>query len=525
MMLKTVTALITTALITALPAHAESYEDLTATMNIVQVVGTIDPAKVTDYTEYLMSVNLYDGLTTADTKGNIVPNLASSWDITPDGKKFTFHLSENATFQDGSAVEAKDVVYSVKRLLTLNQGPAGFFQSYLNADGVKMIDDKTVVFNLEQPSSSFLATSPLLFVINSDLAKEKGGNNEWSEEFLASNAIGSGPYKLEDWQRGSRLILARNRNYFKGFKENPVEKVRILVTSDEATIKALANKGELDVSSIYQAHETLMAIEKLPNYHILDMATATGYYIKYNNQLAPTDDVNIRKAISAAIDYELVNEVLHPGVAMAGPLASLFQDAYLDDLEIPKFDLEKAAEYVKKSRYAGQPIPITLGYVAGTAFEEEVALMMQANLQSIGFKPTLQADPWSRVTEIAAQASTTPHVNQIFFGPTYSSPQSVFFNQYSSKSSGSWASMSWLNDAKVDEMIDAAGSELDSTKRNEIYQDLQKYIVDNQVDSFLQTSRYQMAVNNCLSDLKFIPIQSFFYDFSTLNWSCRPAGR
>ncbi|ASA56869.1 ABC transporter substrate-binding protein [Vibrio gazogenes] len=521
----TMVAALTAAVLTSGTAFAESYDDLTATMNVIQVVGSIDPAKVSDYTEYMMAVNLYDGLTTADTTGKIVPHLAKSWDISPNGKTFTFHLDENAKFQDGSPLEAKDVVYSTKRMLTLNQGPAGFFQPYLDADGVKATDAHTVTFTLKQPSSAFLAMTPILFIINSDVAREHAGKNKWAEEYLASNTAGTGAYELGEWQRGSRIILERNHDYFKGFTGHPLERVRILITNDESTIKALANKGELDLSSTYQANETLSAIDKLKNYHIQQLSTASGYYVKFNNQLAPTDDVNIRKAIALAIDYDLINEDLHPGEPMAGPLASLFKDSHLDSLEPPKLDLAKAAEYVKKSKYAGRPIPITLGYVAGSAYEEEIALMMQANLQTIGFKPTLQADPWSRITEIAAKPETTPNVNQIFFGPTYSSPLSVFYNQYSSKSAGSWASMSWLNDPKVDDMIDAAGTTLNDDKRNAIYQDLQKYIVDNQVDTFLQTTYYRMAVNNCLSDMKFIPIQSFYYDFSHFNWLCRPAGR
>lgn len=521
----TTLATLTAALFATGSAMAEKYDDLTATMNVIQVVGSIDPAKVDDYTEYMMAVNLYDGLTTADEKGNIVPHLAKSWDITPDGKTFTFHIADGAKFQDGSAVEAKDVVYSAKRLLTINQGPAGFFQSFLDADGVEAVDSKTVVFKLKLPSSAFLAMTPILFIINSDAAQSHAGGDEWAEDYLASNAEGTGAYKLGEWQRGSRIILERNHDYFAGFQPNPLEKVRVLITNDESTIKALANKGELDLSSTYQASETLTAIAKLPNYHVQKLSTASGYYVKFNNQVAPTDDVNIRKAISYAIDYELINKELHPGEPMAGPLASLFKDAHLDSLEPPTLDLAKAAEFVKKSKYAGSPIPITLGYVAGSAYEEEIALMMQANLQAIGFKPTLQADPWSRITEIAAKPETTPNVNQIFFGPTYSSPQSVFFNQYSSKSAGSWASMSWLNDEKVDALIEQASTELDDTKRNGIYKELQQYIVDNQVDTFLQTTYYRQAVNNCLSDMKFIPIQSFYYDFSHFNWQCRPAGR
>lgn len=510
-------------LLAAQPALAEKYDDLTATVNLIQIVGTIDPAKVSDYTEYMMAVNLYDGLTTADTTGKIQPLLAKSWDVSSDGKTFTFHLREDAKFQNGDAVKASDVVYSVQRLLTINQGVSGFFKPFLAADGVSAVDKHTVKFALKQPSSAFLAMTPLLFVIDQSVALEHGNEgSKWSEDYLSSHSLGTGPYSLGEWQRGSRLVLERNHDYFAGFPQNPLEKVRLLITKDESTIKALANKGELDLSSTYQASETLAAIDKIPGYHIQNLGTATGYYIKFNNQLAPTDDVNIRKAIALSIDYDLANTELHPGESMAGPLASLFKDAFLDGLEAPHLDLAKAAEYVKKSKYAGQKIPLTLGYVAGSAYEEEIALMMQANLQSIGFDVKLQADPWSRVTEIAAKPETTPNVNQIFFGPTYSSPLSVFYNQYSSKSAGSWASMSWLNDKQVDEWIDQASTELDADKRNAIYKKLQKYIVDNQVDAFLQTTRYRQAVNDCLSDMKFVPIQSFYYDFSKYNWLCRP---
>ncbi len=517
-------AALITGLLVAQPALAEKYDDLTATANIIQVVGSIDPAKATDYTEYMMAVNLYDGLTTADHHGNIVPNLAASWQASKDGKTFTFKLRKDAKFQNGDPVTAADVVYSVKRMMTINQGPAGFFQDFLTADSAKAIDAHTVKFSLKQPSSAFLAMMPILFIVDKSEVSAHPGKDGWGESYLASHTAGSGPYELADWQRGSRIVLKRNHNYFGKFHSNPLEKVRLLVTSDEATIKALANKGELDLSSTYQATETLQAISKLPNYHIQNLGTATGYYIKLNNQLPPTDDVNIRKAIALSIDYDLVNSELYPGDPMYGPLVNVFKDAFLGTLQKPHMDLKKAAEYVKKSKYAGQKIPLTLGYVAGSAYEEEIALMMQANLQSIGFKTKLQADPWSRITQLAAKPQTTPNVNQIFFGPTYASPLSVFYNQYLSKKpgNGTWANMSWLDSKQVDGWIKQASVELDTAKRNALYKKIQQYIVDNQVDAFLQTTRYRMAVNNCLSDMQFIPIQSFYYDFSTYGWKCRP---
>ena len=93
------------------------------TVNAVQIFGTVDPAKINDYTEYMAGVNLYEALTTLDGSGAIQPLLAESWTTSEDGLTWAFKLKNGATFQDGSPIEAKDVVWSVNRLLAINEGP------------------------------------------------------------------------------------------------------------------------------------------------------------------------------------------------------------------------------------------------------------------------------------------------------------------------------------------------------------------------------------------------------------------
>ena len=95
------------------PAFAAPH---TVTVNTVQIFGTIDPAKISDYTDYMASANLYDGLANVDPKGALVPELAEKWEVSPDATSVTFHLRNDAKFQDGSPVQAEDVVYSVERL-------------------------------------------------------------------------------------------------------------------------------------------------------------------------------------------------------------------------------------------------------------------------------------------------------------------------------------------------------------------------------------------------------------------------
>ena len=148
-------------------------------------------------------------------------------------------------------------------------------------------------------------------------------------------------------------------------------------------------------------------------------------------------------------------------------------DAYLDDLEMPVFDLEAAAELVQQSKYGGQgPIDIEMMYVAGLAFEEEIALLMKSILDTIGFNTILKPEPWNRMTELAGDVDTTPAINQVFYGATYPSPDTYFFTQYHSRAAGTWASMEWVLQDEVDAMIDEARATADVARQNEIYQNL-----------------------------------------------------
>jgi peptide/nickel transport system substrate-binding protein len=180
-MKKATTALALAGVLSA-PFVAADNKPVEITVSMVQIIGTIDPAKITDYTEYMGAVNLYDGLTTVNTSGDIAPLLAERWEVSEDGKTYLFHLKKGATFHDGSSVQAKDVVYSIQRLLTLNEGPAGFFSKSIDLDELKAVGGQTVQIGLTEPSSAFLATTPLLFVVNSDKTMEAGGSDKWVED-------------------------------------------------------------------------------------------------------------------------------------------------------------------------------------------------------------------------------------------------------------------------------------------------------------------------------------------------------
>ena len=511
----------TLALATAVSAGA-AWADNVVTVNAVQIFGTIDPAKINDYTEYMAGVNLYEALTTLDGSGAIQPLLAESWTTSDDGLTWTFTLKEGATFQDGSAIEAKDVVWSVNRLLAINEGPSYLFEGVLEEGSVTEIDGRTVQFVLSQTYAPFLTTTPILFVVNSDLATENAtADDPWAQDFIANTSIGAGAFMLDSWDRGAGMTIKAYDGYHLGWSDDSIDEVRFVVTNEEATVKALAASGELSMSSDAQAQETYDSIGALDNYRIVEYPTATNFYFKLNNNIAPTDDVNIRRAIAYATDYDTIREVILPGEPLTGPMPPIFADAYPDDIEAPVFDLEKAREYVEASSYAGQgPIDIEIMYVAGLAFEEEIGLLMKSIMDTIGFNVILKPEPWNRMTELAGDVATTPAINQVFYGATYPSPDTYLFTQYHSRAAGTWASMEWVLNDDVDAMIDAARATSDVDEQNAIYQDLQRKLVEDQVDVFLLTQRSQQAFHECLQGFTWVPMQSFEFNFHTMKWVC-----
>jgi peptide/nickel transport system substrate-binding protein len=493
------------------------------TVTATQIFGTVDPAKIKDYTEYMAAVNLYEGLTTVDPKGNVLPLLAEKWDISPDSRLYRFHLVKNATFTDGKPVKAQDVVYSLQRIIGINKGPAFLFSNLIKPENIKAVDDYTVEIGLDRIFAPFLSTTPLIMVVNStELQAHATATDKWGEDWLASHAAGSGPFSLVSYDRGGELNMKRHEKYHLGFPANPIDEVRFLPTKDEATVKALAQRGEVHLTSRYQANETFEALSKMPNYRIVKNPTASGFYFKLNHKIAPTDDVHVRKAIAYAVDYKTVRDVLYPGVELRGPLPPVFADALASDLPAPEYNLEKAKAELKQSKYAAQgKVPLVQAYVQSTQFEEEIGLMLKAALDQVGFDVQLRPEPWNRITELAGKADTTPAMTQIFNTANYPSPDSVFYVQYHSKGAGTYSSMDWIQDPEVDALIDKARQEVDLAKQNEIYKTLQRKLVAEQSEIYVLAAYERHGMNKCLDGYTWLPIISFGYNFGKFTWTCK----
>ncbi|WP_245437692.1 ABC transporter substrate-binding protein, partial [Neorhizobium tomejilense] len=130
---------------------------------------------------------------TVDSSGNLQPELAESWTVSPDATEVTFKLRSDAHFSDGSPVEAADVVYSFDSLLKINLGPANLFAYVLKPGSVVAVDQHTVKFTLSKAFAPFLSTVPAVFIVNADVVKANAGSDD-GQTYLSTKTAGAGPY-------------------------------------------------------------------------------------------------------------------------------------------------------------------------------------------------------------------------------------------------------------------------------------------------------------------------------------------
>ena len=193
--------------------------------------------------------------------------------VSPDAKEVTFKLRADAKFSDGTPVQASDVVYSVERLLKINQGPANLFADVLKPGAVTAVDAKTVKFTLSKTFAPFLTTVPAIMILNEKVVQANAGADD-GQTYLATHVAGAGAYTLKSWDRGAQMTIVRNPDYYKGFGPGPIDEVHWIITNDEATVHSLAASGELTMTSQYQSPETYKALKDMGRFNIVAQDTS-----------------------------------------------------------------------------------------------------------------------------------------------------------------------------------------------------------------------------------------------------------
>jgi peptide/nickel transport system substrate-binding protein len=427
---------------------------------------SIDPADgMLDDTQILV----YNGLVEIDSEFRQTPGLAESWEMSPDGLTWTFHLRRNVRFHDGQPWNAQAALANFKRL----DGYPGLSDTA----SIETPDDYTLVFHMKQPTynlSSNLARTMMSMV--SPAAINPDGS--------LSAAIGSGPYKLTSWERNAEYVFEANDDYWGG-KPN-LRKITFKVITDAQARASALESGEIDMMSGYQS---LAAVKRLINddrFQIIKKTQNTSAVILYNINRAPLDNLAVRQAIGHALDLPAITASLLPGLAT--PPEGFFSPAYADlvnpSVRNPRFDPALAGTMLDEQgwirgndgvrRKDGRRLAITLTYGASNTEDTLLAPVIQDALKTAGID--LQLNPVESAALDAVQE--TKDYDMILVGQSFIPTDDPSFHYRQ----GYWHSGSYYKiytTPALDALIDRLAVTMDTAQRRELHWAIQEEIMRN----------------------------------------------
>ena len=454
-----------------------------------QDMSNLDPHTGNDYSILWGQRATYDSLLRYQGDPLTVhPLLASEVIGSDDATVWTINLDPAATFQDGSSVNGEAVKWNFERLIAKNLGVAWMFSAIMTADSVAVVDPQTIEITLTAPFAPFDLILPYLFIANPTLVMENEVDGDMGEGWLLSNTAGGGPYTMSRYEPGSLYQFDRNPDYWfeTPNNSNPVDTFVWRIIRESSTKRIALEAGDVqytDTLSVEDA-EGLSADER---FVVNDRGGFSPFSIKLNNQVGPTSDINVRKALAALFDYDAaLGAVSDRGERLIGPLPAALEDWANPDLEVINFDVEAAKAYLAESEYP-DGFDLEYVYVTGLAMEEAFGLILLEKAAELGINVTITPLVWPDMVARASSAETMPGAMAVFASANYYDPDNYLWPQYHSTQVGGWAAASWYQNPDFDALIEQGRSLVDPTERKAIYDQAQQMLVDDQVEIWVYT--------------------------------------
>ncbi len=404
----------------------------------------------------------------------IAPLLADSWEVSEDGKTYTFALRPDATFHNGAPVTAAEVKWSWDRLLNPDTAWAclRYYDGNRGAkvESVEALDDGHVRFTLAEPSALFLIhlaniqCSPV--VLHPDSLDAEGN---WAAP------IGTGPYTIKEWRPGEYVLLERFEGYkprqeprdgYAGGRVPYLDEIKFLVTPESAVELAGLYAGDIGVVPGLAPS----AVEEVRERGI-DVQTVQGFTwstLLINSNDPVLSDVKVRQAIAHALDLDQIAEAASFGLVGPNPSAVPEPSAYRSEAHAdwPAYDLDQAKALLAEAGYDGQVIKMQTNKKYQDMFDN--AVIIQAMLQAAGLNVELEVLDWA--TQLENYFETKFQLSS--FGYSARLDPALMYNTFvGKKENGGW--YQWESDEAI-ALVDKAAQSLDPAERKALFEQIHR---------------------------------------------------
>ncbi len=490
-----------------------------------QIVTAIDPQAAVDESSLHSAINLYDPLLYPNVeKGTMEPraHLAESWTISPDGKTYTFKLRRGVKFHSGREMTAEDVVFSMDRALRLKRGFSWTWTPVLEVGRTKAVDRHTVRFELKEAYAPFLGTLLLLFVMDRDLIMANlrpgphGEFGDYGAGMLERTDAGSGPYRMERWERATEMVMARFDDYWRGWKPGQITKVFYKTVMEEATVKTLLMSGQADMVNQWLSPASFQEL-KVPGIVVKEDPSVQLFHLPMNTKKAPLDNVKVRQAISHVFNYDIAIQQIFIGATKAKGPVPVRVPGWNPQVPVYGRNVARAKQLLAESGVRTEGVTLEYLWIPAIPMERLIGLLLKNNLEEIGIKLELIAEPWSRVVERATKVETTPHLTAIFDTLKYPHVDSHTYGMYHPSCWGTFRCMSFYENPAATKLLEQARRSVDTKEQMRLYMEAQGVIVRDAPSLYIANPLHRIAFREYVKGYRYVGLLGFdnaFYDYT-----------
>ncbi|MCR5301331.1 MAG: ABC transporter substrate-binding protein [Lachnospiraceae bacterium] len=487
------------ALIPAVALTACSGDKSDASSKIVigipqDLEDSLDPHEATAAGTREVLFNVYEGLLKPDPTGDIVPAVASDYSVSVDGFTYSFILRDGVKFHDGTNVEAEDVKYSIEKCAGLTGGQV-LIAGLSNIESVEIADKNLIDITLKEPDMDFPA-----YIANTNAAIIPRSNSK-----PATNPIGTGPYMYVSRSPQDNIVLKKFDGYW-GTPAN-IEDVTLKIIPNADSIVMNLNGGAVDMFARLTVTQTQQLND---NFEVLEGEMNLVQALYLNNAVKPFDNVDVRRALSYAVDVDNILELTSEkkGFPVGSSMFPAFSKYYIDLSDSYPTDIEKAKELLAS---AGYPDGFSFSITVPSNYQPhvEAAQVISEQLKKIGVNANIKLVEWNTWL---SDVYTARNYEATVIGVDASSlTATAMLDRFVSDAENNFTNYS---DPAYDELFAKLYITPGDEERVEIYKELQKNLAENAANVYIQDMAEFVALSDKYEGYTFYPL--YVQDFAKL---------